>query len=175
MMIKCTQKLLAKLGGIDADAAEFSGEDSLLGDWYANSFSIEHKQFVLFLSGKTHLSIVLTKTQANDFPNTFPYALIKHLVWLGVSPDKASDEIERHYRAIRLSKTDGPQAVRYLNSYVMYAKRIGRKCGVTDPVELTQRLAEFPTIKPIIFPDRNTLEAFGESYDLDVLRQKYYR
>ena len=43
MIIKRTQKFLVKLGGVDADAAEFSGEDPLLGDWYANSFSIERK------------------------------------------------------------------------------------------------------------------------------------
>ena len=72
---------------------------------------------------------------------------------------KATQEIEQYYRDIRLAKTDGLQDVDFLNSYVMHAKRIGKRCSVTDSVELTQRLAEFPTFKPSMLPSKGTLRS----------------
>ena len=162
MLLKCTQKLLRILGEADSDPKGKSASESKLGDWYANSFSVNHRQYVLFLSEKTHLSLVLTRTEARKYPDTFPSHLLNHLVWLGVSLEGAASEINQYYYDIHLTKTDGAKNVQYLNSYIMYAKRISLRVGVDDPIELTRRLAEFPTIKPIVFPDKDTLAAFRE-------------
>jgi len=160
MLLKCTQKLLRILDEADSSPKGESASESKLGDWYANSFSINHKQYVLFLSEKTHLSLVLTRTEARKYPDTFPSHLLNHLVWLGVPLDEAIPEINQYYYDIHLTKTDGPKNVQYLSSYIMYAKRIGLRVGVEDPVELTRRLAEFPTTKPIMLPDKDTVAAF---------------
>lgn len=46
MQIRCTQKLLKELGVENSELTESENQDSSLGDWYANIFTLDRKKLL---------------------------------------------------------------------------------------------------------------------------------
>ena len=57
VVLRCTQKLLLRLK--QADLSPGTESTTLLGDWYGNILRIGRQQFLLFISERSRLPVVI--------------------------------------------------------------------------------------------------------------------
>src|SRR5262245_28151890 len=92
VVFRCTKRLVARLHlPVTHDPGASLG---LLGDWYAHTLNVGSDRYVLCLSERTLLPVIVRARKA-DFPATFPQALARILEALGI----AQDAIERELAA----------------------------------------------------------------------------
>lgn len=60
--LRCTKKLLRRLG--EQPVAEPPSPTTRLGDWYANIVTVQHRPFVLAVSERTYLPVVVPLREA---------------------------------------------------------------------------------------------------------------
>lgn len=117
VVLRCTQKLLARL---KRPALESPGVSSTrLGDWYGNEFRFGRQQFLLLVSGRTRLAVIVPARDARRLTAVLPVAVCNRLGALGV----ASDRIEQERQQM---------------SEVVFARTDNLALGGVRPVDLVQ-------------------------------------
>ena len=90
LVLRCTQKLLARLKQADNLAAVES--TTRLGDWYGNILRIGRRQHLLFISERSRLPVVLPITESKRLATVFPDAVCEVLTNVGVAASDIADE-----------------------------------------------------------------------------------
>jgi hypothetical protein len=163
LVFRCTKRLAARLRlETAADPGPSTGR---LGDWYANTLNIGRARYVLCLSERTLLPIILPARKA-EFPGHFLAALAHVLERIGI--ERA--EVEREVNAsspIVFAATASRVLLGSLNDFAWNAEahfQHPARTSAPSPLEVALALAHMPS-KPIGYssPDRVTREIFAAS------------
>jgi hypothetical protein len=93
VVIRCTRKLLSRLGHTSVD--ESAASSTLLGDWYANLVSVSRARFVLCVSERTLLPVVLEARQLGTLGARLAAGAAEVMAAIGVPADLATAEQNR--------------------------------------------------------------------------------
>jgi hypothetical protein len=170
---RCTAKL-AKRFGLDLNAGDNATPTSLLGDWYANLFNHGAQRWVLCLSEKTNLP-VLVRARKSDFPEEFPVELGLVLRAIGVPGEVAARESQQSSE-FRFGKTLNRRILGSLNDMAYHMSwELERRDG--DSVAAAAVLSEMPCRQPnFIVPGEEAFSLLGISsqYDRKRIDQMYF-
>ena len=134
----CTSRLGKRLGV--TLASKLPAIESLLGEWYANNLNVGSRRYVVCLSAKTLLPVIMP-LRKSDFPARFPDHLRTILEGLAVS----AVDIEPELKALGpdvYAKTQRRSLIGSLNEFI-HCAAIYLEHGESI-VEATLHLAEMP-------------------------------
>ena len=154
--LRCTQRVLDRFGLKPSPGAASS--TTLLGDWYANLLNVGRARWVLCVSERSLLPVIVPARKA-DFPSTLPTTLRAVLVGLGVSLS-AIDREAREMEPIEVDTTRSRRVLGVMNDFAMLAE-IWLREGVS-PLNVAHKVAEMPS-KPLDYdsPERVTQRLFA--------------
>lgn len=118
LVLRCTRRLLDLVGSPVADPPEST---TVLGDWYAKPFSVAQKRFVLMISGRTRIAVVIPGRRLSDLPHSLTHALSILLARLGVPADAIEREIDASQEVV-FATTDSRSLLGTLNDFAALAK-----------------------------------------------------
>ena len=113
--LRCTQQLLRRLH-VDVGSAARDNAGNALGHWYAKIVTLNRVPFVLAVSERSLLSVVLPGAPFNTLANRFPQALGQLLTSLGVSEDHVTAEVTL-MSPLTITPTANRQIVGCLNQF----------------------------------------------------------
>lgn len=91
VIFRCTQKLAKKFKlPLEKDCPETS--TNILGDWYFNYFIFARKYYLLGVSEKSLLPVIIPAKEIKDFPARLGGELNKILEFLGIEKQKIDEE-----------------------------------------------------------------------------------
>ena len=132
---------------------------TILGDWYAAPLSIGHQRFILLISERSRLPVIMAARDVKHLAANFPAALAHVLIGLGIAPAVVEREVAATREAV-IAKTDNRSLLGTLNdfSFMLQWQLSGR-----PPVDLVQAALELShtPVRPLGrlgFPDRVTRE-----------------
>ncbi|GAC1494954.1 MAG: hypothetical protein NVS1B5_20240 [Gemmatimonadaceae bacterium] len=159
LAIRCTKKLLDRMQ-VDPDPNPPTCS-TVLGDWYANLLRVSKQQFILCVSEKTLLPVLLPAVAAKLLPRRLPEAAFDVLKRLGI-PGSAIDREMREMQDAVVARTASRSVLGMMNDFAFAAPY--RLVEGASLVEVALWLAETPC-SPIDMnsPDRETQTAFAES------------
>ena len=158
VVLRCTRKLLARIGPPDANPPASS---SLLGDWYAKPFQIGPKRLILLMSGTSRLPVVMHARDVANLGRNFPDALGAVLAELGVPAAMIEAEVEAS-RDFVYAATDSRSVLGSLNDFAFMAQHRRRDGGEIEVVGLSVDLAGTPICAMRFgFPRDVTWDLFG--------------
>lgn len=147
-MIRCTAKLLRKLG--ERPVAEaIAAAPSPLGDWYANFFTVERRGCIMFVNEKTLFPCValqVTKAEYGDIRKLFRDLLRDALAIERFSEHDINFVLQLHTN-LAIGKTQNRSTLGSLNNRISDAKSLIEYHGglsLCDPVELARMLNDTP-------------------------------
>ena len=120
MQIRCTQKLLKQLNVKNNELADIEKPDSLLGNWYANIFTLDRRNTIIFMNERTLASFIIfgiRKDNIKDFPMAFTHGVEQLLSMEGVD-QTVIDKVLEQYSQISLTKTDSKSLLGNMNDLV---------------------------------------------------------
>ena len=93
VVLRCTQKLLVRLKQV----GDLSSDESTtrLGDWYGNVLQLGHRQYLLFISERSRLPVVIPIREARHLPTVFPDTVCTVLAAVGVPAMHIAEERAR--------------------------------------------------------------------------------
>lgn len=115
--LRCTKKCQDILGLKSSNLSEIKDENFVLGNWYANTFTVNRRKCLLFMEENTLLSFVLVgvrKEHHKSMGKIFKNGVVQLLKLEGVSPfiiqafEKAPEHIE-------YTKTDSKKRLGNMN------------------------------------------------------------
>ena len=89
--LRCTKKLARRM--TLSPEAEHQDPTNKLGDWYANTLNVGHQRFVICVSERSLLSVVLPARDVRHLPLRLPDAVRSLLDRLGVPAAVAEEEV----------------------------------------------------------------------------------
>ena len=125
-------------------SAEPSPSTTKLGDWYANLLNVGRERWVLCVSERTLLPVLLP-ARKESFPGELANAVGDLLGALGVPPDAVRDEVGE-MRTIAVDRTRSRQVLGVMNDFALSAEL--RLHDGDPPLEVALRVAETP-VKPL--------------------------
>ncbi len=117
VVLRCTQKLLVRLKRTDISADTES--TTQLGDWYGNILRIGRQQYLLFISERSRLPVVIPILEMRRLETIFPDAVCPALSAAGIAPDDIADERSR-MSTIAFGKTRNRSLLGTLNDFVLW-------------------------------------------------------
>ncbi|HZL64518.1 MAG TPA: hypothetical protein VFD50_06210 [Thermoleophilia bacterium] len=90
LVLRCTQKLLKRIGPAITGPPEST---TALGDWYAGPLAIGHQRYLLLVSERSRLPVLMPGRDVKHLTAHFPEALARVLEGLGVPAPVISREI----------------------------------------------------------------------------------
>src|SRR5450759_2366922 len=90
LVLRCTQKLLERIGTADADPPQST---TVLGDWFAQPLSVGHQRYTLLASEHSRLPILMPARDAKRLADNFPEALFGMLLAVGVPVSAVEREV----------------------------------------------------------------------------------
>lgn len=87
LILRCTAKLLARVGPPREPDAPST---TVLGDWYVAPLNIGHSRYVLAISERSPLPMLMAGRDLKHLPENFPDVLAAALWGLGISPPPSS-------------------------------------------------------------------------------------
>lgn len=157
--LRCTQKLLRR--GLVVSQAETPPSTNLLGDWYANLLICGRQQWVLCVSERTLLPVVVSAREAKSLGPRVACAAGELLLALGVSPEAVQAEL-KHMQDCTIGRTASRSVLGSLND-LMWQFEVGLRSGPQrSPLACSLWLAGTPC-RPIEYasPDRATQALFA--------------
>lgn len=160
LVLRCTQKLLVRLKQTgDMPAVEST---TRLGDWYGNILRLGRRQYLLFISERSRLPVVLSIGEAKRLTAVFPGAVCEVLANVGIA---AADVADEHSRMLEIAfgRTRNRSLLGTMNDFAFMALHGHRNRHEPDsPEELVRFLAQTP-ILPLdgASPIALTRAAFG--------------
>ena len=86
MTLRCTQKLLKRMGVSPRDVAEAPSSTNALGDWYANLLYTRPEQLVMCVSEKSRLCVLVTAKNPDRLVQRIEIGIADVLRDIGVPP-----------------------------------------------------------------------------------------
>ena len=144
VVLRCTQKLLSRL---KRPALEPPGVSSTrLGDWYGNELRLGRQQFLLFVSGRTRLAVIVPARDARRLSAVLPAAVCDRLAALGLSSARIDQEREQMSEVV-FARTDSRSVLGTMNDYAFMAKEMHARGNAPESLEaLMQFLERTPII-----------------------------
>ncbi len=161
LIIRPTASLARRLGIRVHPTAETSS--TVLGDWYANTVTIERKPFILCVSSKTRLPVILPAAPFASFAERLPQALGALLIQLGIPSRSVVDELAR-MAEVTFAKTDSKSLLGTMNEYKLHAQWDVEDDGYApgDEMRIAFRLSEMPSSgMSEVWPQDAVYKAFG--------------
>ena len=90
LVLRCTQKFLKRVG---PPVAEPPASTTALGDWYAQPLALGHQRYLLLVSGRSRLPMLMPARDTKHVAAYFPAALSRVLEGLDVPAPVISREI----------------------------------------------------------------------------------
>ena len=143
MQIRCTQKLLKALGVKNTELSDIEKSDSILGNWYANIFTLDRRKTIIFMNEKTLLSFVIYGIKKTNIKN-FPLIFINGLEQCLAMEDIESRQIEKvlsEYTNMFLTKTDSKSFLGNMNDIVSLYTHFVLYDGGLNQVDLSEVIA----------------------------------
>ena len=140
--LRCTLRVLKRFGlelGPEAAAST-----TLLGDWYANLLNAGRSRWVLCVSERALLPVIVPARKAT-FPESLPSSLQAVLAGLGIPPAEIEGEIVEMAR-IEVHRTRSRQVLGVMNDFAVAAEIFLR--DGTRPIEAALKIAQTPS-KPL--------------------------
>jgi hypothetical protein len=157
--VRCTKKLLDRMS---ADPApDPPAPSTILGDWYANLLRVGKQQFILCVSEKTLLPVLLPAVDARLLPRRLPEAVFDVLKALGIQWSAIDREMREMVDAV-VGRTANRRVLGMMTDFAFAAPyRLAEGASLVD---VALWLAQTPC-KPIEMksPDRETKAAFAQS------------
>jgi hypothetical protein len=140
--LRCTSRVLKRFGlepGPEAGAST-----TLLGDWYANLLNAGRSRWVLCVSERALLPVIVPARKAT-FPGSLSSSLRAVLAGLGIPSAEMEREIAEMAR-MEVGRTRSRQVLGVMNDFAVAAKLFLR--DDTGPIEVALRVAHTPS-KPL--------------------------
>jgi hypothetical protein len=144
LVLRCTQKLLVRLKrtGVSADTES----TTRLGDWYGNILRIGRQEYLLFISERSRLPVVIPIREKRRLATIFPDAVCAALSAIGVASSEIADERSR-MSTIAFGKTRNRSLLGTLNDFAFMAQHgNGQQREPEPPEELMRFLARTPIL-----------------------------
>jgi hypothetical protein len=157
--IRCTARLLARVG----PPQEVTGSTTtVLGDWYAAPLGVNRQRFVLLISERSHLPVLMAGRDVKHLADNFPDALAAVLWGLGISAAVIQREVAATREAV-IAKTNSRSLLGTLNDFSFLLKWQLQGRQEIDLVEEALRLSRTPVqpLRPTGFPDKVTRQLLG--------------
>jgi hypothetical protein len=157
---RCTAKLLKAMKATPTRQPQPAC--NRLGEWTANLVRVSRIQLVIAVSEPTRFGVVMDAAPYAMVPERFQHALFKALLYIGVSADVATEEVNS-MGPLELAASNSRSVLGTLNQFAEHVAcdlYYGQACSAR---ELTQRLSETIVLKPkdIVFPADRVREVFG--------------
>jgi uncharacterized protein DUF6933 len=144
LVLRCTQKLLARLKQADNLAAVES--TTRLGDWYGNILQLGHRQHLLFISERSRLPVVIPIREGKRLASVFPEAVCEVLAHVSVADEDIADERSR-MSEIAFGRTRDRSLLGTLNDFAFMAQSVdARRTEPESPEELVRFLSQTPIL-----------------------------
>jgi hypothetical protein len=154
--LRCTKRVLDRFRL--EPSAEPSPSTTKLGDWYANLLNVGRQRWVLCVSERTLLPVLLP-ARKEHFPGGLEDAVGEILAALGTPSDAVHHEVDE-MRTIAVDRTRSRQVLGVMNDFSLSAE-LGLRDG-DSPLEVSLQVAETP-VKPLGYdcPRQLVSEIFG--------------
>ncbi len=154
--LRCTQRVLDRFDLKPSPVVAYS--TTLLGDWYANLLNVGRARWVLCVSERALLPVILPARKV-DFPSTLSTSLQAVLAGLGVPPPAINPEVGE-MELIEVDRTRSRRVLGVMNDFSILAG-VWLHDGAA-PVDAALKVAESPT-KPLDYdsPGRVTRSLFA--------------
>jgi len=147
--LRCTQRLLRRLRTDVVATVPEAG--NALGHWYANVLTINRTAYVIAISERSLLSVVLPGAPFNTLAARFPQALAQLLHALGVSESQVTTEVARMSPLV-ITATANRRVLGCLNQYAFelsmhfsdepYSSLLERELWLSENISSTIRYSE---------------------------------
>jgi hypothetical protein len=160
LVLRCTQKLLVRLKQTgDMPTVEST---TRLGDWYGNILRLGRRQYLLFISERSRLPVVLPIAEAKRFAAVFPDAVCNVLAAVGIAAAEIAAE-RSQMSDIAFGRTRNRSLLGTMNDFAIMAQHGHRN---RDEPESPEELVRFLSQTPILpldgaSPIALTRAAFG--------------
>lgn len=144
LVLRCTQKLLDRLKQVGTPPPVES--TTRLGDWYGNILRIGRRQYLLFISERSRLPVVIPIREGKRLGTAFPDAVCDALRLVGVATVDIADERSR-MSEIAFGRTMNRSLLGTLNDFAFMAQSVdARRPEPESPKELVQFLSQTPIL-----------------------------
>lgn len=152
------KRMKVKLGQSDSDPT------SHLGDWYANDIVLDRKQFILCVSSRSRLAVVMDAAPYATFPDRLTDAVSEVLRAIGVDEAKIQEE-RNQMQEYALAKTSNKSILGSLNENKFQLEAFNHmgRLNLKSTLEMSLYLSK--TISLVIpegYPRDATLELLGQ-------------
>jgi hypothetical protein len=142
VIFRCTQKLAKRFKiEIEKDLPESS--TNTLGDWYFNYFTFERKYYLLGMSEKSLLPVVIPAKEIRDFPERFCVALRELLEVLGIDDSLIARELVE-MRSVCYGKTNSRTVLGCQNDCIRMVRYMMRDDPPCSLLEQSLKLSRIP-------------------------------
>lgn len=161
LVVRCTKRLVARLRLETTD--DPGPSTGRLGDWYANTLNVGRARYVLCLSERTLLPVILPARKA-EFPASLPQTLAQVLRELEIHTAQIEAEVHAASPTV-FAPTASRVLLGALNDFAWNAEahfHHPARTSAPSPLQVALALARMPS-KPIGYssPDRVTREIFA--------------
>ena len=161
--LRCTQRLLARLGQPIADGRA-TAPTTALGDWYANTLNVGRLRLVLCTSERTLLTVLVPARNLSAFPDRLCEAMARMLARLDVAPGEVARE-EREMTWHQLGRTASRRILGSMNDFAFLAETCIRDDGPDADLDEIAAVLNRAPCRPIEYqsPDRFTQAVFSRA------------
>jgi hypothetical protein len=138
--LRCTARLLSQLKAAAEEPAEAT---TRLGDWYGNLFAWRRKQWAMFTSERSLLTVILPANEIRPLPNALAASVRQVLVGLHVSSKLIDDELSQMQSCV-LARTANRSVLGSMTDFIFAARMSWGESPPLPLMELNLRLAETP-------------------------------
>lgn len=143
LVLRCTQKLLVRLKQTSNTPAVES--TTRLGDWYGNILRLGRRQYLLFISERSRVPVVLPIGEAKRLTTVFPDAVCDVLASVGIAAVDIADERSR-MSEIAFGRTRNRSLLGTMNDFALMAQHGHRN---RDEPKSHEELVRFLSQTPI--------------------------
>ena len=164
LQVRCTKKVQDALGLRQTDLSGIKEPDSILGNWYANLFTVDRRKTLIFMNERTLLSFIvygMRKDNITDFKEYFHRGLRQLLMIENIGNEKI-EEILAQYETIEFTRADSRTVLGNLNDLVNIYKYSIQYDGGLKECDLTSIICQMNRT-----PQRN----LGWSYSVEILAE----
>jgi hypothetical protein len=162
VIFRCTQKLAKRFKiEIEKDLPERSSTN-MLGDWYFNYFTFERKYYLLGISEKSLLPVVIPAREIRDFPERFCVALRELLEVLEIDDGLIACELA-DMRIVHYGKTQSKTVLGCQNDCIRIVRYMMRDDPLSSLLEQSLKLSRIP-FKTVGY--KNTGELTSDIFNL---------
>jgi hypothetical protein len=118
LVLRCTQKLLKRLGPPVMDPPQST---TALGDWFAQPVAVGHQRYILLVSARSLLPLVIRAREIKHFDTAFADALASVLWRIGVPPADVARELAES-REVVVAATNSRSVLGSVNDFSQMMK-----------------------------------------------------